>query len=1702
MKKIVFILIALISTNLAFGQVTIWEEDFESYANGTGIDGTGNVGDYPASVSKWTLDISNANLTNSNDYIKTTDSYGSQVMTARDTDGYPASSAGDIIWLSEDITISSYTDVALSARFRETGTMESQDYYRIEYNLDSTGWNVFDTNGEQHDDYGGWDTASHSGLLGNSLQIRVTLNCNAGSEYQNFDDVKVEGTLAPTTPTITVTPTSLSGFAYGEGNGPSSEQSFVVSGTNLTNNITISPDANWEISTTTDDGGTFTAEDPITLTQTGGSVDETTIYTRLKTGLLEANSPFSEDITSSSTGATDVTVSVDGYVYSPCSQLFISEYSSIANGNYFEIYNPSNADVDLSNYQIWRGYSGGDWSGADVIALTGTLVPGNTFSVARDPSDIPVANLYDSHMDYDGNDNIGLAWNGGSGSTFNLIDSVGDDNGDPGTGWEVAGAADATVNHTLIRKESVDYANAFWDISAGTDAADSEWIVFNYTNTTWWHHVSSCQMIPLMFVSDEDENPIIIGSTVPVAFNHTLYLDTPLGSSRSQTFEIWNAGNTELNLTGAPMVDFSGGNAGDFSVTSTPSSPVGTYGQFTTVTIEFTPSALGMRHTTVVIPNDNPFENPFVFEIGGEAYNACSQLFISAYNNQNDPPKNYVTIYNPTDSDVDLSNYEIWRGHNAGDWASADVISLSGTLTSGDVYTVAKSFSEVKFVEQEDADLNYNGNDNIGLAWNDGGGTFVLIDAVGDDGTDPVTGWDVAGVTAATLNNTLVRKSTVDRPNANWNDSRGTDATSSEWKVYDNEQKYAYYHVSNCVATPIMFVFNNDMKGFIPNGWTTPEPWNNTLFPKTKVGGIDKSNTYKIVNTGNTELTFTGAPDLVMISGAHAADFTVTAMPSSPLASNTTTTFTIEFSPTDYGMRTAIITIANDCAFQDPFVFHIAGEGVNYETCAKQDQVILFEDFEDADVSYTTSVDESSDDAYNYFVRYDGTNIGSAVELANIQDSYYFGVQDTDDAPVAAASPNIELYNIDIDGASNLDFSLFIAEDDASDGNEDWDPDTYMHVKYRIDGNPWVNLLWIESVGSTNTEPAIDNDFDGEGDVGFEITDTFQEIHRNIEETGSVLDIEIEFRGFDSGTEDIEIDNIELFGNAPVETVWDGAAWSNGEPIETVKAVIDGNYITTVGGSFSACQCRIENGGELIIEADKFIEIGSHIINNGTIDVNHEGVVVQTNKDANNTGTGTYITRKSTTEYHEYDYTYFASPSSTATIEDSFVPATKPELADYIWTMTTANMDGLATDGDDWAHASGIMTPGVGYAVLGDDADLPFDSDSGTWSNNNTDDIVFNGPFNNGDISTTVVIDADLSDGFNNQNLVGNPYPSAIDMTLFYNANDAVLGPNFHFWTHNTVIASGGTSSYAYNFTNDDYSTWNAGTGAVVGGSASGKTNNFIASAQGFLVEAADLDAGTPSGTITFTNDMRVTENNTNFLSPFEVEDEEDDRLWLNLIGDNSDFRQILIGFFNEATDGFDELYDGPRMPNGNNTDFFSVIAGDDRHFAIQGLHTFNTGKIVTLGLEIVEEIGYRIEIDNLEGVFAEGQDMFIYDSYTNTIHNLADGAYEFTSGIGDPINDRLTLRFVYDTTVIDEWENNTNLFVYQNDEVLVVKTSNQSNIERVTIYNVLGQELNHYNFNSNEVQIPNNQYSSGNVLLLNITLENGQTKTARVIKH
>lgn len=87
--------------------------------------------------------------------------------------------------------------------------------------------------------------------------------------------------------------------------------------------------------------------------------------------------------------------------------------------------------------------------------------------------------------------------------------------------------------------------------------------------------------------------------------------------------------------------------------------------------------------------------------------------------------------------------------------------------------------------------------------------------------------------------------------------------------------------------------------------------------------------TFTIENTGAATLNLTGSSPYITIDGTHAADFSVTSIPSNTISASGSTTFQITFNPSAIGTRSATISIVNDDADENPYNFSIQGTGVN-----------------------------------------------------------------------------------------------------------------------------------------------------------------------------------------------------------------------------------------------------------------------------------------------------------------------------------------------------------------------------------------------------------------------------------------------------------------------------------------------------------------------------------------------------------------------------------------------------------------------------------------------------------------------------------------------------------------------------------------------------------------------------------------------------
>lgn len=210
--------------------------------------------------------------------------------------------------------------------------------------------------------------------------------------------------------------------------------------------------------------------------------------------------------------------------------------------------------------------------------------------------------------------------------------------------------------------------------------------------------------------------------------------------------------------------------------------------------------------------------------------------------------------------------------------------------------------------------------------------------------------------------------------------------------------------------------------------------------------------------------------------------------------------------------------------------------------------------------------------------------------------------------------------------------------------------------------------------------------------------------------------------------------------------------------------------------------------------------------------------------------------------------------------------------------------------------ADGFMDPGRGYFFPGNDV---------------SEIRSFLGKVNNGDIirkvKTTALGQNPNWDG-DDWNLLGNPYPSALDLNKFWGKNaleSGALTDAVYFWVETVDPPYDDIGSYeAWNFTGGTYYL-----------DVNGKANGFagiVPACKGFWVVANDPQGnGGSIYDVVFDNTMRDINQVSNAQSiKATYPDSDRERMWINMYNDSNQFDQVLIGTHPEATDSIDLLYD------------------------------------------------------------------------------------------------------------------------------------------------------------------------------------------------
>ncbi len=616
--------------------------------------------------------------------------------------------------------------------------------------------------------------------------------------------------------------------------------------------------------------------------------------------------------------------------------------------------------------------------------------------------------------------------------------------------------------------------------------------------------------------------------------------------------------------------------------------------------------------------------------------------------------------------------------------------------------------------------------------------------------------------------------------------------------------------------------------------------------------------------------------------------------------------------------------------------------------------------------------------------------------------------------------------------------------------------------------------------------------------------------------------------------------------------VWDvpNSLGINGEPINWNIAQIA--HDITSGGKDIYMLGLLSQLGELIManpnqtldekNSGQGVTITHYLDLNGSINLVGESQLVQTEGSILAPTSAGFIKRDQQGTASSYNYNYWTSPvvnqgtaNTTYKISEVMLDGTissSPRNLQFGNGVTFADgkysdprkvsnywlwkFRGTADEYSEWKHigGNGVLQIGEGYTMKGTSGDAAI-ADRQNYT--------YKGKPNNGTYTLNI--------GKDQNYLIGNPYPSAIDAKKFIldnikesgglNTKNVFTGA-VYFWDHfagKTHILREYVGGYAtYNLIGgvkaiamDD--RINSNTNAV----ASKTPGQFIPVGQGFFINsmpdpAMDGNIVVEGGDVIFKNSQRVFARETVGSSQFLTQEKNEKttkeaeahaKIRIKFKSPKGYHRELLVGINPNCTNDFDLGYDAP-MNEYNVEDMFWLIK--DHEFVIQGVSHFDDDQILPIGVAIDKEGPISIGLESMENL-PEDKNVYLHDNLNDTIHSLKEEPYT-TSMKPGYIVDRFALIFykeesiepIPDTIDVNEEKIILSLKHGYRDNELQILNNDEIVINQLSIYTIEGKLLEEHKSipNSKEVRIGIRNYSPG-IYIVKLNSEN-RTITKKII--
>ena len=565
-----------------------------------------------------------------------------------------------------------------------------------------------------------------------------------------------------------------------------------------------------------------------------------------------------------------------------------------------------------------------------------------------------------------------------------------------------------------------------------------------------------------------------------------------------------------------------------------------------------------------------------------------------------------------------------------------------------------------------------------------------------------------------------------------------------------------------------------------------------------------------------------------------------------------------------------------------------------------------------------------------------------------------------------------------------------------------------------------------------------------------------------------------------TGTGSITIQNNTQIWNPASGTNWATATWKPDTAAPTaIKCIIVRKpVIINAATNGLGKNIVIESAGKLNINGS--LTVTDWVKNNAAatdVVVESDGGLVQVN-EGNTINTGNITAKRDvniTTGRQQYNY--MMSP-----LEGQNLKTTYPGI-DYVLYHNEAN--------NFFYNSSGAYIKGRGLAVK--------EPNKTAVPTGTKVTATFTGYPTNGAFTFNMVNTNTSNLAKRGYNLVGNPYPSNLDLVALYNENGGStsnVSNTYYLWDSRantqTVMLGDGYGQQAY-------ATFNAstpvgvGTGTMATGDfgvpGTNRPTQYVKVGQGFMAQAKVNN--TP---LVFNNKVRTTNRGTvTYLgkSP-DNKTTAIDRYWLNLVTPDNVASQMAVVYFAEGHNDYTED-DSPAM--GGSDAIYSLV--DAQKVNIDGRSNFANTDVVVLGSAQYKAGLHTFVLADKEGIFANGQNIYLKDKETGIVTDLSQGVYNFNAVAGETTN-RFEIVYKPEAVLVTNSAVKDQVIVYRDQDQFIIESPKV--IATVEMYDASGKLMLVLQPNHKQTIIDASSLQNG-IYMLHIKGKEGEVSNKKILK-